>query len=171
MTSSNGNMFRVTGPLCGEFTCHRWIPPHKGQWRGALVFSFICAWINGWANNRQAGDLRRHRTHYDVTVMVSHTPSKNLKFYHAAQIRFWCTQALWTVDSFLKRCENLRSTLCWQGEMRPHLVCICHHHAQFWKRYTCFDFKYHCATSHGTEYASAGQVIWIRNGRRNITRS
>ena len=42
---------------------------HKGQWRGALMFSLICAWINGWVNNGEAGDLRRHRTHYDVTVM------------------------------------------------------------------------------------------------------
>ena len=43
--------------------------PHKGQWRGALKFSFICARINGWVNNREAGDLRRHRAHYDVIVM------------------------------------------------------------------------------------------------------
>ena len=42
--------------------------PHKGQWRGALIF-FICAWINGWLNNREAADLRRHRAHYDATVM------------------------------------------------------------------------------------------------------
>ena len=42
--------------------------PHKGQWRGALMFSLICAWKNGWVNNREAGDLRRHRVHYDVTV-------------------------------------------------------------------------------------------------------
>ena len=159
MTSSNGNIFRVTGHLCGEFTGHRWIPltktsdaeeefsryfrfssrygksiskyseqdrrwlqlrprlrltfgvwfpqktyiwggafwnthqpisqwytlqfhdnvikwkhfsrywpfvrgihrspgnsPHKDQWRGALMFSLICAWINGWVNNREAGD-------------------------------------------------------------------------------------------------------------------
>ena len=50
---------------------HRWPvnSPRKGQWRGALVFSLICAWINGWVNNREAGDLRRHRAHYDVTVM------------------------------------------------------------------------------------------------------
>ena len=41
---------------------------HKGQWPGALMF-FICAWINGWVNNRQAGDLRRHRAHNDVIVM------------------------------------------------------------------------------------------------------
>ena len=42
---------------------------HKGQWRGALMFSVICAWTNGWVNNRDAGDLRPHRAHYDVTVM------------------------------------------------------------------------------------------------------
>ena len=44
--------------------------PHKGQWRGALMFSLICAWINPWVNNRQAGALRRHRAHYDVTVIA-----------------------------------------------------------------------------------------------------
>ena len=43
--------------------------PHKGQWRRALMFSLICAWINGWVNNGEAGDLRRHRAHYDVAVM------------------------------------------------------------------------------------------------------
>ena len=43
--------------------------PRNGQWRGALIFSLICAWINGWVKNREAGDLMRHRAHYDVTVM------------------------------------------------------------------------------------------------------
>ena len=43
--------------------------PHKGQWRGALMFSLICVWINGWVNNREAGDLRRYHAHYDVPVM------------------------------------------------------------------------------------------------------
>ena len=43
--------------------------PHKGQWRGALMFSLICVWINDWVNNREAGDLRRYRTHYDVIVI------------------------------------------------------------------------------------------------------
>ena len=43
---------------------------HRGQWRGALVFSLICAWINGWVNNREADDLRRHRGHYDVNIMT-----------------------------------------------------------------------------------------------------
>ena len=52
MTSSNGNIFRVTGHLCGT-----------------LMFILICAWTNGWVNNREAGDLRRYRGHYDVIVM------------------------------------------------------------------------------------------------------
>ena len=43
--------------------------PHKGQWHGAKMFSLICAWTNTWANNRDAGGLRRYRVHYDVTVM------------------------------------------------------------------------------------------------------
>ena len=45
--------------------------PHKGQWRGALMLSLICVWINGWVNNREVGDLRRYRAHYDVIAMVS----------------------------------------------------------------------------------------------------
>ena len=44
--------------------------PHKGQWRGTLMFSLICVWINGWVNNGEAGDLRRHRLQYDVIVML-----------------------------------------------------------------------------------------------------
>ena len=54
-----------------------WSPvnsPHKGQWRGALMFSLICARINGWVNNGEAGDLRRHRAHYDVIVMSNVGP-------------------------------------------------------------------------------------------------
>ena len=63
-TSSNGNIFRVTIHLGGEF-------PHEGQWRGALMFYLICIWINGWVNNREAGDLRRHHAHYDITQMMT----------------------------------------------------------------------------------------------------
>ena len=44
--------------------------PHKDQWLGALMCSFICASINGWVNTREAGDLRCHRAHYDIIVMT-----------------------------------------------------------------------------------------------------
>ena len=43
--------------------------PHKGQWRGVLMFLWSAPWINGWVNNREAGDLRRHRDHYVVILM------------------------------------------------------------------------------------------------------
>ena len=44
--------------------------PHKGQWRGGLMFTLICARINAWVNNREAGDLIRYRTHSDVIVVT-----------------------------------------------------------------------------------------------------
>ena len=47
--------------------------PHKGQLRGALMFSFTCVWMNGLVNNRKAGDLRRYRAHYDVILMQALT--------------------------------------------------------------------------------------------------
>ena len=50
--------------------------PHKGQWRGALMFTLICVRINGWANNHEAGDLRRNRAHRDVTVMWCVLPTR-----------------------------------------------------------------------------------------------
>ena len=62
MTSSNGNIFCVTRPLCREFNGHRWIPLTKTS------NAELWCW-NGWINNRDAGDLRRHCAHYYVTVM------------------------------------------------------------------------------------------------------
>ena len=70
MTSSNGNIFRVSDPLCGEFTGPRWIP-HTEASDAELWFSLISPRINGWVNNSEAGDLRRHRAHYAVIVMSS----------------------------------------------------------------------------------------------------
>ena len=51
-------------PVTGEF------PTQRPQWRGALMFSLICAWINDWVNNHEAGDLRRQCAHYYVSVML-----------------------------------------------------------------------------------------------------
>ena len=44
------------------------------------MFSLICAWINRWVNNREAGDLRRDRAHYDVIVMSVDTTEYNNMF-------------------------------------------------------------------------------------------
>ena len=76
--------------------------PHKGQWRGALMFSLICAWINGWVNNREAGDWRRRRAHYDVIVMRYST--------HSPVVCGMC--ALESVDSIeTKRSEHDRGVI------------------------------------------------------------
>ena len=48
-------------PVTGEFPSQRPV---------ALMFSLIDARINLWVNNREAGDLRRHRAHYNVNVMI-----------------------------------------------------------------------------------------------------
>ena len=46
-------------PVNGEFLSQR-----------PVTRSFdLCTWINDWVNNREAGELRRHRAHYDVIVM------------------------------------------------------------------------------------------------------
>ena len=63
MTSSNWNIFRVTGPLWRE-SLSPVDSPHKGQWCGALMLSLICTWTNVWVNNLDNGDLRRDRAHY-----------------------------------------------------------------------------------------------------------
>ena len=70
MTSSNGNIFRATGHLCGEFTGPGEFPIQRPVTR-SFDFSLICVWINGWVSNREAGDLRLHRGHSDVIVMTS----------------------------------------------------------------------------------------------------
>ena len=56
--------------------------PHKCQWSGALMFSLICAWINGWVNNREAGDLRIHRAHYNAIVMFALIWIWSFNWYH-----------------------------------------------------------------------------------------
>ena len=56
--------------------------PHKGQWHGALMFSFVCVWINGWVNNRGACNLKRHRAPYDIIVMAS----IDILSFHLSQI-------------------------------------------------------------------------------------
>ena len=70
MTSSNVTFSALldfcarNSPVTGEF------PAQRPVWRGALMFSLICAWINGWVNNGETGDLRNNRAHYDVTVLL-----------------------------------------------------------------------------------------------------
>ena len=78
--------------------------PDKGQRRGASMLYLICAWTNVWVNNRDGGNLRRYRAHYDVTVMgcsqsgVNHGRGFD-SWYHQRRSCIWITilGALWHV--------------------------------------------------------------------------
>ena len=74
--TSNGNIFRVTGPLCGEFTGHPWIPLTKASDTELWCYLWYVPWTNDCVYNREAGDLRRHCAHYDVILMT--------------RVLFWC---------------------------------------------------------------------------------
>ena len=80
MTLSNANIFRVTGPLWGEFTGHQWIPLTYAS--DAELWCFL------WSASVQtdAGVLRRHRSHYDVITMkwISRISRRNVKVVHGS---------------------------------------------------------------------------------------
>ena len=73
-------------PLCaGNSSVTGESPPHKGQWRGALMFSLICAWTD-------AGDLWHHRAHCDVSVMLPRACDTTGARCNAAQDNIICSQ-------------------------------------------------------------------------------
>ena len=74
--------------------------PHKSQWCGALMFSFICARMNGWVNNREAGYLRRHRAHYDVTVMWADWKTSGKRHLISC---FWIQSVSETAEKYIVR--------------------------------------------------------------------
>ena len=92
-------------------------PPHKGQWRGALMFPLIYAWINDWVNNREAGDLRRQRGHYDVIVMRADRTNILLHVLHILLNTIW-VNSVWM---HVTKMNQILSTgkenqLCWKTD-------------------------------------------------------
>ena len=79
-------------PITGEF-------PAQSQWRGALMLSLICAWINVWVNNREAGDLRRQHAHYGVIVMDTHHDNVTAWIYWPLNYPRK-RSAMWSLDIF-----------------------------------------------------------------------
>ena len=118
MTSANGNIFRVTGHLCGDF-------PHEGQWRGAFMFSLNCTWINRWVNTREAGDFRRRRAHYDVIVMTSRRvihvsdPHPHLVLNMLNEIHVW-TPELATPWTPILLCQKSSYVMCCPSPREAH---------------------------------------------------
>ena len=98
MTPSKRNVFPVTGPF-GEFTGHRWISLKKATDAELWYFSLICTWINDWVNNREAGDLRRHRAHYDVIIM---------EYFITVCSHVGGNEGLWSYCFFRSYIENIQ---------------------------------------------------------------
>ena len=152
MTSSNGNLFCITGHLCGQFIGDRWIPSTNGQWRGALMSSLICTWINGWVNNGEAGDLKYHRIHHDITVRSFAANHQNDNYWYNQQgkfnqklyFHFIVGEVYFPSGSFVVQgrqhltfnaswCELLKNTMSWIYP--PCLV-------EFYYLFSCAPFKY-----------------------------
>ena len=101
MTSSNGNIFRLTGPLWGNPTVTGGFPSQRSPTQS---FSLIFAWTNRWANTRDAGDLRRKGAHYDVTVMYGPPISIVLcryNFLFMAKIQRWFGKYMRLKESYM----------------------------------------------------------------------
>ena len=88
-------------PMAGEFPAQRPVT----QW--TLMFIMIWAWTNVWANNREAGDLRCHRAHYNIIVMID-----CWKFNFVGPLRAWQCWLEWRSSWWCeRRCKDIRSSL------------------------------------------------------------
>ena len=112
MMSSNGNIFCITGYLCREFTGDRCISRTKASDAELWCVSLICTWMNNWVNNREAGNLRHHCAHHDITVMWPvHSPHKGQ----------WCGALVFSlICTWMNNWVNNREA----GNLRHH----CAHH-------------------------------------------
>ena len=136
MTSSTFSA--VTGPLWGEFAGHRRIPLTKALTRASDAELWCFLWsaleTNGWVNNRDAGELRRHRTHYDVTVMLVKglVPNSTSTFKwpcyyiipHDDVIKWKHLPRFWPFVRGIHRCPvNSPHKGQWRGALMFSLIC------------------------------------------------
>ena len=90
MTSSNGNIFRVTGHFCGEFTGE--FPAQRPVTRSFDIF-FDLRLNKRLTNNREAGDLRRYRAHYDGCQCYDDMDMETLLRRIYIIVAWWCHMA------------------------------------------------------------------------------
>ena len=117
MTSSNGSIFRVSGPLGGEFTGQRWIPHTKASDAELWCLIWSAPWINAWVNTCKVVDLRRHGAHYDVIVMILAAVARNnwhyfilIVCYHLATVCFFPMRFaydVWIINICAARYQNV----------------------------------------------------------------
>ena len=109
MTSSDGKKFPCYWPFVRGIHRSPVNSPYKGQWHGAFMFSLICVWINGWVNNREAGDLRRYRAHYGIIVITTSNPSGHILYIIITSLLLLCqnhvAMSFWRyIDAIITPC-------------------------------------------------------------------
>ena len=119
--------FRIT--CMDRLTFPRYWPFVRGIHRSqrpvtqSLIFSLICAWTNGWANNRDTGDLSRHRVDYDVTVMrgpvIFRETSRYFKCYEMFSYHY-SDVIMSTMASQITGVSIVYSTVCSGADQRKH---------------------------------------------------
>ena len=121
--------------------------PHKCQWRGALMLSLICVGLNGWINNREAGDLRRYGTHYDVTVMVSMVPASDCPYKPCSWGQRWDPPGSYRPQ--VGPTVAHMNTAIWQAN-----ILLVHH---FTRKPSDLKEKQECAVTHDNRYSPVSQ--------------
>ena len=117
--------------------------PHKGQWRAALIFALICAWRNGWVNNRYTSNLGRHCTHFGVMAILTIHPIACWDFgYVVSHVHRWLIIAeaassgrTWLYHEFcivdvrleIKPLHKTRDTIFGDIESYPFVLCQVFH--------------------------------------------
>ena len=128
--------------------------PHKGQWRQVLMFSLICPWTNGWVNNRNAGELRRHRAHYDVIVMwLAHEANRGMSFVSSYGLFCVLPSSLYcSVQCHIilgRTCIHLGCTLC-----------------PLWRKNSRYI---HFMRNNGVNYTACAIASWLNNDVNNVS--
>ena len=163
--------------------------PHKGQWRRALMFSLICVWINGCVKNRKAGDLRRYRAHYDVTVVRAYFTEIWMKaniilsgnvFQHfvceMSAISFDCNALnnkvvlhIYGICLWQKWCNNVHS-MC-KNRLLDFVLLDDMMYSRFIKKWIIFEpitMVFICSDTAGHAYLIRSEIVYLPCGQYTL---
>ena len=137
MTSSNVNNFPRDWPFVGGVHRSPVNSPNKVQWRGALLFSLICAWTNGWVNNRDGSDLK-----YGISApWFMYQPHCHRAIFFTSNITpIHCILTYCILILFLKPVAKIRYL---RSQYQIHVATMqssitCYHHRTVWLWYRCW---------------------------------
>ena len=94
--------FRVVKGIHGSTV----VSPYKCQWRGALMYSLMCATTNCWANSQHAGALRHHLDSIAQLLILSELLYGSVTWHRWLLIMIWY-YAIIKIELFVVRnCQH-----------------------------------------------------------------